>query len=330
MTENARPILAEILQRGQVRADDVLALRRTIFEDGAVSPDEAELLFQIDQAEGPHDAGWSELFCEALTDYLVHQSAPAGYVSAENAQWLTERINHDGHVNSDTELELLVKILDTARFSPDSLVKFAMEEVKHAVVTGEGALACGRDLKPGRIGEAEVALLRRILYAASGDGNIAVTRNEAEVLFDINDATVEAENHPDWSDLFVKAIANHLMFVSGYRPPSREEALRREAWLEERGSTVDFFSRMVSGGFTAVWQAYTEQSAEERALAHLEEEKRRLVLAEEVTPVEGEWLAGRIGRDGHVHENERALLQFLKREAPNGLPTSLQPLMAAA
>ena len=330
MTYDAKQTLKDVKNRGQVREEDVLALRRSFFEDGHISLDEAQLLFEIDQTSGPHDPAWPQLFVEALTDYVVHQETPKGYVTAENARWLMDRIRRDGHVGSQTELELLIKILDTARFAPDTLVTFALSEVKHAVLSGEGPLASGRALEPGRVGEAEVDLLRRILYAAGGDGNIAITRPEAEILFDINDATVEAENHPAWSDLFVKAVANHLMFVSGYRAPTRQEALQREEWLEERGSTVDFLSSMFSGGFRAVWDAYSEQSAEERALARLEEEKRQIVLAEEITPVETDWLVNRIGRDGQVHDNERALLKFLREESPRGLPVKLKPLLEAA
>ena len=38
--------------------------------------------------------------------------------------------------------------------------------------------------------------MRRMLYAFGGDGNIAITRQEAEVLFDINDATDADEELP--------------------------------------------------------------------------------------------------------------------------------------
>ena len=31
---------------------------------------------------------------------------------------------------------------------------------------------------------------------------------------------------------------------------------------------------------------------------------------------EGRWVAGRIGRDGILHENEKALLRFIRDEAP--------------
>jgi hypothetical protein len=110
-----------------------------------------------------------------------------------------------------------VKVLDRAKLSPVKLVRFALEQVKLAVTVGDGYLGHARSnrrLSPGVIGEVEVELIRRILYAFGGDGNIAVTRQEAEVLFDINDATAEASNDPAWSDLFVKALAN---FLGGFR-----------------------------------------------------------------------------------------------------------------
>ena len=101
-----------------------------------------------------------------------------------------------------------MRVLEAAKFSTESLVSFALEQVRLAVVEGKGALISGDELVPGVVGKAEVELLRRIIYAFGGDGNIAITKSEAEVLFAINDATAGASNHPSWNDLFVKAIAD--------------------------------------------------------------------------------------------------------------------------
>ena len=107
------------------------------------------------------------------------------------------------------------------------------------------------------VGEAETELVRRMLYAFGGDANIAITRQEAEILFDINDATAEAENHPAWSDLYVKALASFLMATSGYQAPTRQEALRREAWLDTPTAGVGgFMSQMLAGSLNAIWDAY--------------------------------------------------------------------------
>ena len=54
-------------------------------------------------------------------------------------------------------------------------------------------------------------------------------------MFDLNDKSDERANDETWRDLFVKCVANYLMFPTpAPSDPSAEEALRREAWLEER------------------------------------------------------------------------------------------------
>jgi hypothetical protein len=203
--------------------------------------------------------------------------------------------------------------------------------VKKAVVDGEGPLARGGSLEPGRVGRHEAELVRRILYAFGGEGSVAITRAEAEILFDINDATAEADNDPAWSDLFVKAVANSLMAASGYQVPSRGEALRREAWLDApTGGVADVFSRMAAGGLRGILQAYRQpDNAEQGWAARNAAMQAQSAAAEPVTAEEAEWLARRIGRDGVLGPNEKALLRFIRDEAPQVHP-SLQSLIAKA
>jgi hypothetical protein len=321
---------AEICARGVVTAADVRAMRQGFNRDLAISEVEADWLLAINSRCSEQAPEWREFFIEALTDYIVRQAKPEGYVTVENADWLIERISADGIVNSATELELLVHVLDEARWSPPRLVAFALDQVKRAVVDGKGPLRDGTALTAGTITADEVALIRRVLYAYGGAGHLAVTRTEAEILFAINDASAEVRNDPEWSELFVKAIANALMFVSGHAVPSREEALKREQWLESgTGGVGDFLTRMSAGGLSGFWRLYREQTEEERALEQLERERLALITAEEITAAEAEWLSERIGRDGVLHENEKALLAFIKAESPKVHP-SLEPLIERA
>jgi hypothetical protein len=199
-------------------------------------------------------------------------------------------------------------------------------------VDGDGPLANGRSLERGRVSRDEVDLMRRILYACGGDGNVAITRPEAEVLFDINDATASADNDPAWSELFVKAIANFMMAASGYSVPAREEALRREKWLDApSGGVADFFGRMAAGGLRGFFKAYREPDHDIEA-AWAERNARQssaTAAAETISAHEAEWLARRIGRDGVLHENEKALLRFVRDEAPAVHP-SLRSLINKA
>ncbi|TPI27073.1 hypothetical protein FJ414_29200 [Mesorhizobium sp. B3-1-6] len=320
--------VAGLTSKNKITAEDVTMLRREVFADGVMGRGEAEALFALDQTARDKCGEWAPFFVEAVTDYIVHQEKPEGYISEQNADWLVRTISRDGMVDSRTELELLVHVLEEAKSSPGQLSAYALEQVAHAVIDGKGPLMLG-DLVPGLITKAEVDLLRRILYAYGGDGNIAISKAEAEVLFRINDRTAAAENDPSWNDLFVKAIANYVMCSTGYEPPTREVALRHETFLDEAGPTLGgFFSRMVSGGFAAILEAYhspgdieAEWEARNRATEAL---ARR---AETIDASEAEWLAERVGGGQRpLRDNERALLTLIKHASPEIHP-ALRPLL---
>jgi len=308
----------DVLRRGSITDEDVKKLRSAFYHDGEILPEEAEALFALNDGCPSQHPDWAEFFVEAITDFIVNQAVPEGYVTAENAAWLISRIEKDGYVETKTELDLILNVLDKSRWSPASLISFALNQVKHAVVSGSGPLRNGLELQPGTISEGEVELLRRMVYAFGGDGNVAVTRAEAEVFFDINDAVSAAPINPAWTDLFVKVIANVLMASSGYAMPTREEALRAEAWIESRGELAPdaLLAAMVRSSLDSVGEAYREQSSEARALARLERQRIEIITNEAITEGEAGWLAERIGRDGKITPNEQALLNYLREESP--------------
>ena len=326
--KNASARVADIASRKRITPLDVLELRQLVFRDGVVASEEADALFRLDEACTERCAEWADFFVEAITDYIVHQEKPAGYVSAKNTDWLIAAISHDGRVDTLTELELLVRVLEQAKFSTERLVAFALKQVKHAVVDGQGPLVHGGELVPGVIEKAEVDLLRRMLYAFGGDGNIAITRAEAEVLFEINDRVAGARNDASWNDLFVKAIANFVMCASGYQAPTREEALRQENFLDRADADIGgFMARMASTGGREMLSAYrlsVDIDADWEARNQWNDACRR--RAERTDNVEARWLAERIGKDGRLQENELALVRFIKQTSPSIHP-ELRPLL---
>lgn len=302
------PLVSSLRQKRDARPQDVLALRLAVFDDATVSQTDAEALLALDECMSQPCLEWQAFFVEALTDFVVHQEQPRGYVDGANARWLMTRITRDATVKPN-ELELLVRILETATSVPPELQKFTLKQVRHSVLFGESR---------NTVTEHEVEILRRTLFASAGEGSIAITRDEAEILFDIANATRDSENAASWADFFAKAVANLLMAAKGYTAPSREVALRRGRWLNDQ--TVDpigFTGRVVaalSNGLLANYSLVEDRTAPTDTGGH-----------EIITAAEAEWLSQRVKKDGMLSEIEKIMLERIRAEASNLHPT-LQPL----
>jgi len=322
--------------KGRITAEDVIKFRREIFQDMVVSRSEGEGVFALNNAIEDTCREWNDFFVEAMVDYCVNQAEPRGYMSDSNADWLMSQIVKDGRLDTNSELELVVKIIERAHEVPTQFAAFALEQVADAVIEGNGKLLNTDEIKPGVIGAAEANLVRRVLYGVGADGSIKISKEEVEVLFKLNDMTIEAENHPEWTDVFVKAVACHLMAAGGYQMISRKEAMRREAWLDDTTSdvsgmlamTLSSVGRFMSGGgFSA---GLGEMSASEQLESAWAQRNMETAALEQQASVvdadESHWLVERIGRDGVLHDNEKALLEYLKQESPE-LHPSLKPLL---
>lgn len=320
--------------KSRITDEDVLKFRREVFEDMLVSRAEAEGVFALNNAVEDTSTSWNHFFVEVMVDYCVNQAKPHGYMSENNADWLVSQITKDGRLDTNSELELVLKIIERAKEVPTLFAAFALEQVAVGVVEGNGALLNNEELRAGVIGAQEANLLRRVLYGVGSEGRLAVSKEEVEVLFQLNDMTVETENHAEWTDVFIKAVACHLMAVDGYHSVDRKEAMRREAWLDDAevdvagmlSKTLSSVGNLMKGGLfggamrsgsDAMDDAWAERNAQMEEEAH---------NTQAVDATESHWLVERIGRDGVLHENEKALISYLKQESPN-LHSSLQPLL---
>jgi hypothetical protein len=313
-------VIDHIESQGRITDADVLALRQLVYDDSVVSIIEADRIFALNDQITDRPQNWSEFFVEAVTDFLVRQTPPYGYVDESNAMWLTERISHDGVVDGDTEMALMMNVLKYAERVPTRLELFALDQVKMAVVDGLGALARDPSHQDNVIDAREVELVRLALYACGGDGGFGISRQEAEVLFDLNDATNGAPNHESWKDLFVGCIANYLMVLPAPEMPDHQEALRRHNWL----ASDEGISWNILGSMKTWMEDWRDSDAPSWGM-----DSAGRKVAEAITSVEASWLIERLNRDGVIHENEQALLDFLQAECPD-IHASLTPLLSAA
>ena len=305
MTMHFRVLAEQIAADGHIAPDEILMLRREGWSDGRITPDEAEAIFFINDRIHFPPPEWTAFFIEALGEFIVNTSAPHGYVSDAQAVWLIERIDHDGRIDSLTELELLVRVLEKAAQVPDRLKDYVLHQIEATILTGKGPTRCAGELAAARVTEAEARLLRRVVFAQAGDRPAAVSQREAEMLFRLKDATLNARNAPEWKTLFVQAVGNYLTGFSGHAPLSRERAEQLDAFMNDNSSHVGrFFGRMsLNDVDDAVVSLFRRQPPS----------KLDSGVARDATLTGDEdiWLQGRMNANEQIDEYDQALLAFL-------------------
>ena len=334
---NTTQLIADIKATNTITDEQLLELRRAFGADMEIDAKEADALFELD-AIATKPEGWADYFVLVLTTYLVHQGKPEGYINDAVAAWLIARIDHDGVVETETELRLLMNVLKVAEVPGERLEAYALNQVKEAVISGRGRV--GQDtLEPGVIGLAEIELLRRVFYSYGGDGGMGITRMEAERIFELNELTKGRDNHPDWQKFFVGAIANHLMMLAAPPKLDLSEAQRRQAWLESDtglGGAAGYLGGLKPKSILeALVSVFTNKNETNPALTEtlLDDftilNERDLQDAERITHSEANWLIKALRADGEIDVNERALLEFIRLECP-AISETLRPLLGAA
>ncbi len=310
MTAPTFDLDARLKSKAAITADDTLAMRRLVWPDGKIDPGEAEAIFDLNTAVQGSSREWVDFFVEAISVYIVHQQAPEGYVDDAKANWLMAKIDSDGRVDSLGELELLVKILEDATNVPEQLKSYALKQIETVVLTGTGPTRDGGSLDAGSINASEVKLLRRMLFAQASDGPGSISRAEAEMLFRIKDATLGANNAPEWKTLFVQAVGNHLMAHNDYHPITRERAAQLDAFMNDTHVSIGgFFKRMMTSGGPI--EGVRDIRAE---LAAPADHDAAVAADNAITPVENSWLNAEIDADNQHDPLEEALLAFIAEE----------------
>lgn len=309
MTMHFRDLAAQALDDGKVSAEEILRLRQLGWADGRMDPDEAESLFAANDALIDCDRAWCDFFVEALSNFVVHTVEPVGYVDQEMADELISRIDRDGRVDSMAELELLVRVLELATSTPQNLKTYALQQIEAAAEHGEGPTRHGALSGPG-LNATEVALLRRMIFAAGGDRPAAVSKAEAEMLFRLKDATLYEPNAPEWQELFVQGVANYLLGFAGSEPLSAERAAELEAFMASEGTGIGgFLSRMAHADVEDAFGSLLGGSEAEPTDWEGEAE-----TAGELTPAEADWLRDRLDADEELDDYEKALIAFIDAE----------------
>jgi len=318
----------QVGENGFVTAGDVQFLRNDVYKDNVIKQTELNSLLSLAERAPEGAPEWYDFFGEVSADYYMREEISHDYITQRTFEDLQIQVTRYSKTVTPVVLSMLIKIMDRATATPPTMSTFVQDQIKNIIQE-----------RPGEpvINEGDVTNVRNLLFAIGGDGNVAVTKQEASLLFDLNDITLCSKNHASWSELFIKGITNHLMAHIGYVAPSREAALAQWNWVKDQDINVaGFFKKMISGGLSSLGKVYTaapqdktkttNQSTFDQILA---ERQARAQVAEKITDDEAAWLTERLGRDGIYDDNERALISFM-RELEAELPPVLQEFLTKA
>lgn len=230
-----------------VAAAELIQERRKRDNDLEISRSEAEALLALDRMQPESTPVWREFVADAIANHIA-AAEPAGILTGEKAAWLIKSTAPRGRTESAVAFEVIVRSLERTNEAPFSLSAFAIRQLQAAIISGEGPAIGVRSHFSRTVDAEDAAQLYRILVAAGGTEGRPVSREEADALFDLHDATARSQNDTAFNDLFYRAIANYTLSQSGHALEPRREALSPEhvlsaqtrpsaeqaAWLSER------------------------------------------------------------------------------------------------
>jgi len=207
-------------------SDHVALFRRGLLHPSNSAPvsraraEQAVAINQVLTRQNIDVAGWRALFVELMSLHILRDEGRPGVIEPEQAGWLQAQIMADGCIDS-CELELLVHLCGAATAAcPVALNQFILDAVRDAV------------LVDNRVCEADLEMLRKVIYGGGGLERDRVARSEGDLLFDINSATSEVEGHaPGWQSFFITAISD-CVFGDQQSPGKVDE--EEATWLIRR------------------------------------------------------------------------------------------------
>jgi hypothetical protein len=139
-------------------------------------------------------------------------------------------------------LAALIATIESSPIATGTDAAAALAIVRDGVITGEGPTTRGRIHFSRSLDAHDADWCARILTARAIN-QVAVSREEAQALFQIDDAAAERSDNGKFDDLLAKAVLHHAASVSGLPVPPRSVALSPdtaiENWAPSRSTDVN-------------------------------------------------------------------------------------------
>lgn len=104
-----------VLEDGIIDAAEVKEIRDVVYADGKIDQEEAEFLFELNDAVSGHNnhSSWKELMVEAISSYVLDDEVSPNEIDDDEAEWLISKVQGDGQID-DIEQAILDNIKSKA------------------------------------------------------------------------------------------------------------------------------------------------------------------------------------------------------------------------
>src|SRR3954462_10630099 len=92
MSTTLREFVSKALEANRIRFGDLRRLQRDILPYRITTPDEAEILLELDAAVERADRDWREYLVPAVAQFVVWGMEPAGRIDQAKADWLQQAV----------------------------------------------------------------------------------------------------------------------------------------------------------------------------------------------------------------------------------------------
>lgn len=113
-----------LLADGVIDAGEVKELEKVLYADGVIDNDEADFLFELNNAVSGKDNApeWKEFFVNAITSFVLDDEQSNGEIDDDEAKYLYNQIKGDGQID-DIEKALLENIKAKSKNFPALLAE---------------------------------------------------------------------------------------------------------------------------------------------------------------------------------------------------------------
>jgi hypothetical protein len=303
MVRSTNRIIQQIQAVSQRSREEARQVAQEMCARGPKSDAEAEALIDFNARMKGEDADWDSRFVRVLADYVLARDAAGGALTQTNLEWLQDRIALAGGLRNRNLASLFMRLLRKASETPAG---FGLIVLSHI---------CDQMVRAGHADARLVCKIAETLSCLSEEHAPWISRAEAAILYQAQDALQGCANDPAWNFLFARAIGNHLVARAHPNPYSERHALSRKHWLDQNDSRPGKFVGCLALGFDK--GRWFEQLGREAERASHARRAASLAAKRKPSPSTARTVWWRkTPSPAPITSASHALVDFLDREAP--------------